>query len=205
MQPGEPTGEQIESVTFRLANLEISIAARVVEEEVSSTASGFELVTDTPTPGVAFSSGTPSYPQDRGLENRVLAASTPRELEELSLLFLGFLTGRLRATGSEWTPRARIARAFQCGIAAGRRLSSETCSFAAQAIPFRNTVYVVLRVPDLEPFWTSSYGTYISAVGSQSPPSGSEFHPESVSHAFPTKAEAEAYCVGARRPWPRQL
>lgn len=204
---GGATGEeaQIESVTLRLANLEITITARVTGGEVSSIAGGFELVSEPHTPAGRGLSGSSSHPDfDRALENRALSATTIRSLESLPLHFLDTFIGRLRPSGSEWTPKARLARAFQCGVAAGRRLAGEYSEFAAQSIPLRNTVYVVLRAPELEPFWTASYSVYISAVGSRDPRGGSDFHRDSVSHAFPSKAEAEGYCVGARQPWPQE-
>lgn len=196
---------QIESVTLRLANLEITITARVIGGEVSSIASGFELVSEPHTPADSGLTGISTHPSfDRALENRALSATTIGALEALPLPFLDNRIGRLRPSGSEWTPKARVARAFQCGVAAGRRLAGEYSEFTAQGIPFRNTVHVVLKAPNLEPFWTASYSVYISAVGSRDPRGGSDFHRDSVSHAFPSKAEAEGYCVGARQPWPQE-
>ena len=83
------------------------------------------------------------------------------------------------------------------------QLAGEYQGGVSSSTPFKNTIYTVLRgrFGD-QAFWTSSYAVYGAAVRD---PSGQEaFHPELVSHAFASRAEAEAYVAGAGEPWPLQ-
>ena len=107
---------------------------------------------------------------------------------------------RLLARPSGWTPLARLGRAYRAGLVAKSNLADEPVWLNAPSIPLRDTVYVVLRgKPGQRAGWTTTYGVYARAVsgGDQS-----RFHPQSVSHAFATKTEAEAYVLGAEVEWP---
>ena len=74
---------------------------------------------------------------------------------------------------------------------------------AWEGIPFRNSIYICLRTSGncTVGFWTASYAVYWARVRSNV---ANEFHPDSISHAFASRAEAEAYLRGARRIWPPQ-
>ena len=111
---------------------------------------------------------------------------------------------RLRGSDRTWVPRARVARAVRAGIFARGRLEGQVFSSKSESpgIPYRNTIYVVLRTGIAQnPFWTSSYRTYISHTKL---PSG-EFRPEAISHAFATQAEADCFLAGARKQWPMEV
>lgn len=199
--------DPVEEITLRLAGLEITLSVRRTggEGPSSSTAHGFEIVESS-------ASGTGSYtgepievieisPVSREFEERVLRASSAGELEQLPLPFLDHLLPRLRAAHTIWTPKARLARAFRCGIAARRRADGIYCEASALGIPFRNCFYICLKVPSGEPaFWTNDYQLYLSKVRG---PAG--LHPDSVSQAFASHCEVQAFLVGAQKQWPRRL
>ena len=49
--------------------------------------------------------------------------------------------------------------------------------------------------------WTDDYITYRDQVQGR----GGDLHGDSVSHAFASRAEAEAYIIGAQTAWPPML
>ena len=104
-------GDIIDTVTFQLANLEITVTARSIPGS-----SGYSVG--------AAAGETARIEISQGLQERAISATTARALGELPLQFLDHLLPRLRATstGSEWGPQARIGRAFRAGVIAGRHL-----------------------------------------------------------------------------------
>eukprot|EP00438_Fugacium_kawagutii_P007581 Skav204925 [mRNA] locus=scaffold526:124833:125429:+ [translate_table: standard] len=191
---------EVESVTVRLANLELTITARPVSpstEPASSTSVSVSAASVEST-----TEPVPFYNIGEGLEDRIIGATTPEQFESLRLLFLGIFTSRLRSAGA-WTPQARIARAYRAGIVARRQLGGQYQGGVSPGTPFRNTVYVVLRAGATgDSFWTSSYAVYLAAVCVEV--RNHRFHPDSVSHAFASQAEAAAYLAGAHRQWPAE-
>ena len=152
-------------------------------------------------PGAFVEAEEGLLPFSAELEAAAFAARTPADLLALDLTFLDHLVPRLRGADPVWTPRARIARAFHCGVVAGRRLGGEIVEGTSPGLPFRNSFYVCLRGPgNTAGFWTADFGKYINRVGS----GRNSFHPDSVSHAFPSRAEGEAYLAGARVQWPAE-
>ena len=137
------------------------------------------------------------------LEREAISASGPTALGALSLPFLAYLAPRLRGTNSTWFSSARLARAFRAGVIARRRLNGEVLDSTSEGIPFRNCIYVCLRTAGncTVGFWTANYALYWARVRINV---ANEFHPDSISHAFASRAEAEAYLRGARRIWPPQ-
>ena len=117
-------GEDVESVTLRLANLEISISVRQIDG-TPSLATDFELVSSPGEPGPSVDrvdSVVDRYGISLSLENQAIQAQLPSELAALPLAFLRHLVAKLRGQDSTWTPTARIGRAFRAGIIARRRL-----------------------------------------------------------------------------------
>ena len=138
------------------------------------------------------------------LEQAAISARGPAALSALTLPFLSYLVPRLKQSfTTEWSPVARLARAFRAGVLARRRLDGGILEESSEGIPLRNTFYICLRTANncTTGFWTASYANYWSRVRSNVT---NEFHPDSISHAFPSRAEAESYLRGARRRWPPQ-
>ena len=200
--------DPVESVTLRLANLEITVSVRSVGESSGSEQAHprLEVVSrgpapNTAAPGAFVEAEEGLLPFSAELEAAAFAARTPADLLALDLAFLNHLVPRLRGTDPVWNPRARIARAFHCGVVAGRRLGGEIVEGASPGLPFRNSFYICLRGPgNSVGFWTADFGKYINRVGT----GRNSFHPDSVSHAFPSRAEGEAYLAGARVQWPAE-
>ena len=229
-QPGE-----LDSVTVRLGELSISItrSPRRRSSEASGSAvvapeseSSFTVITESPSlqgaldrPVEGTSTADPSTlrvlvdPGDPFIsdaepwtwewESALLAARTPIEFERICLVPVQGLAGRLRSAGGGWSPLARLGRALRAGLIARGRLEHRTASHPAGAdLPLDNRIYVIIRPrPDREPGWTDHYQTYLEEVRGAT----TRFHGDVISHAFPSRSEAEAYCVGAGVAWPALL
>ena len=136
----------------------------------------------------------------------ILRTRDPETLGELVPNFLLHLANHpdLDSCVAEWHPRARIGRALRAGISAGRVLNGDFDKQARSlAFPFKNTIYICLRcIRSEEGWWTDSYLVYIRCIEIPEPAETGGIQPYSVSHAFPTLSEGEAFLRGARRPWP---
>ena len=125
---------------------------------------------------------------------------TAEDLLALDLSPVEHLVKRLRAQSQAWGPLARLGRALRAGVIARRRLSGLGGFAPSPSVPFTNSIYVVLRgSPGFGPCFTTSAARYFEVVGLP----GGGFHRDSISHAFPTRAEAEAYLIGAEARWPQ--
>lgn len=109
-----------------------------------------------------------------------------------AVLLLG---SALRAVGAGDSAE-RISWAYQRGRQAAQIRRGELASYYGPRAALRNRCYVVLAGSSLpEPFFTWDYSTYIGVAKP-----GGEWDRESISHAFPSEAEATAYCLGAGLP-----
>lgn len=193
---------ELDSVTVQLGNLDITVTVRHRDQSASAS-SGAPAASV----GAAVRERSADFQEwfeaSEDLIEAARAAHLPSELAALDLPGLASQRGRLRGSDSAWVPAARVARAFRAGTFARGRLEGQIFDTTSDspACPYRNTIYIVLRAgATTDSFWTSSYSAYIQGVKL---PNGS-FHPESISHAFATQAEAECYLAGARRRWPHQ-
>lgn len=135
------------------------------------------------------------------MEALVLGTSSPLALSALPIPLQEPWLNQLRASHPEWTGRARLARAFRAGVSAHLVLLGRDGAVPSPAVPFRNSIYLVLRCHRYpRGFWTSSYKTYIEEVGDRP-----GLEAGSVNHAFASRAEASAYLAGANQQWPREL
>ena len=146
----------------------------------------------------------PVIPIETGFEWELLGAKTAASLSALLPAFLEphLDNPTLASVDEEWTPRARLVRAYRAGVSAARVCRG---AFHKQAkspsIPFDNFIYVVLQCREYpEGFCTTSFATYIEIVGG---PAGLD--PISVSHGFPTRVEVLVFLQGAQRQWPIEL
>ena len=130
-------------------------------------------------------------------------ADSPSSLEQLDLSPIAYLEARLRTTSAGWSPRARLARALRAGVLARHWLDNrplEAANIGGPTLPSR--FYIVLKAgPGLEPGWTADYTTYLAQVCRRP----HVFWPGTISQAFASRAEADAYLLGAQEPWPRAL
>ena len=205
MPPKLIISESVEELTLRFGDLELGINVRRAQSP-SGDSSTWEVVTHADSSGAG--SVTASHTRLRVSDNLVtqtLTAVSAQELSDLPLDFLDHLTNKLRGGDSAWTPQARIGRAFKAGVVASLRLEGQYSDLKVPTVPYRNSVYIILRAAALEQGgWTPNYGTYIRAVGAQTP-SRHDFDDYSISHSFATRAEGEAYLAGAGKAWPRLL
>eukprot|EP00438_Fugacium_kawagutii_P031299 Skav215458 [mRNA] locus=scaffold1025:78612:79202:+ [translate_table: standard] len=180
------------TLSFERFSLRLTVA-------VIPNSDGVEVTAAPSAPASASSRGGVS----RAAIERLLNSSGPDDLAAVSSPQLLGLQTQLRGTDAVWTPAARIGRAFRAGVIAARRLEGIFCDLTSPSIPYRNQVYVVLRGPNHpEGCWTTDYNLYLDAVGEGTT---GGFARQSVSHAFPSHAEAEAYLAGAGQVWPRQM
>ncbi len=200
------TDWQVQELSFSFEQLEISVRVSVrarptTTEDRPSQSS--ELVLDASVAPGADPLTSDPFGISIELEDRVLAADSVSELAVLVLPFLTHLERQLRGGDSQWTPRARLARAFRAGVAAFRRLNGIITEESSLATPYRNSIYIILRAPSLPSGgWTGNYSIFINRCGGSGHHS---FDSSTVCHAFATRAEGEAYLCGARRRWPSLL
>ncbi len=207
MQASGSGANEVESVTFQLANLEITVTARVVGPPAAATSEVSVVEVVHPEPDVQSARDPEGFVDPFNisveLEEQCLDAVCARLLGELPLPFLAPSVARLRGTHSTWNPRCRIARAFRAGVIARRRLDGQVLDHSSPSIPYRNTYYVVLRgIGNSAGWWTGNFGVYIAGVAEQN--GRNSLHPDTISHGFPTHAESAAYLCGARRSWPQE-
>ena len=203
------TDRLLETVTVQLAGLEITLQARRLAPEVSAAA-GTEVAV-VASPGVSATeislpttavATTPDPDLDR-----ILAATSAREC---ALLVQGQpaldpWVAKLHASDPVWSPTARIGRAYRAGVLARLRLAGQIPALDSLGVPFRNTYYIVLRgAPGVSACWTNNYSLYLAKVGGRGSSRKPDFDPASISQALPSHAEASAFLVGARQPWPPQ-
>eukprot|EP00434_Breviolum_minutum_P044673 symbB.v1.2.039927.t1/scaffold6870.1/size28492/3 len=139
----------VETLTVQLAGLELTITARRLPGGDSGFASStsFELVSS----GAAQAETSVIDPADgfslEWIERQALAATTAQQCADFARLlpFLDPLVAKLSASSGEWTPAARIGRAYRAGVLAGLRLSGRTSELDSLSVPFRNIYYVVLE------------------------------------------------------------
>lgn len=205
MPPKLVVPDTVDELVLRFGELEIGINVRRAPSP-SGDQSTWELVSAAD--AASSTTGATSAPLPHLSPNLVaqsLAAISASDFGELPLGFLDHLANKLRGTDTAWTPKARVGRAFKAGVVASLRLEGQCSDLKVPSIPYRNSIYIILRAPGLEQGgWTPDYGAYIRAVGPTTP-SRNDFDDRSVSHSFATRAEAEAFLAGAGKPWPRQL
>ena len=201
MEPGREEQELV----FEFSQLRISV--RVTVEPIAGASS------TGPVGVVSVAAGASSTPPPEpvivdpylisvDLENQVLQADRAERLAEL-LPFLRAWETRLRGQDPVWTPRARLARAFRAGVAACRRLEGQFVEASSPVIPFQNSIYIILRSPSLPAGgWTTNYSLFICNCGRNAT---SDFDRTTVCQSLATRVEADAFLLGARRPWPSQL
>lgn len=193
MHSGDP---EVQEVILSFAQLQISLRVEVRGHQV--TAAAAPAATD-----LGEGSELTSFVITDRLVQAAVAAQTPAERAALDLGFLDFLVRRLTASDSHWTARARIGRAFRAGVVAHNLLAGGSPEAPSPSIPFRNTIYVILRSPSLPGGgWTTDYRRFIGQCGGNST---RDFDDSTVCHSFPTRSEAQAYLAGARRGWPPHL
>ena len=195
---------EVDELVLRFGELEIGINVRRASSPTGAS-STWELVSaaDSSTGTGASLAALPHVSSN--LVAQSLAASSAADFAALPLGFLDHLVNKLRGTDSAWVPQARVGRAFKAGVVASLRLEGQCSEVKVPSIPYRISVYIILRAPGLDQGgWTPNYSTYLRAVGAGAP-AGQDFHDSSVSHSFATRAEGEAFLAGAGKAWPPLL
>lgn len=197
MQTGTGSDRLVESVAFRLANLELTVTARALEPAETASVDSFVVVSGAQLPGSEPASleDVDSFGVTPVLELQALRARGPAEYAALDLDFLSEVARRLKPSSTEWSPLARIGRAFQAGVAARKILLGELTSHSVPSIHLRDSYFVVLRSAGERPFWTTNRRAFDNAIGDVSSPAPSGV---AVGHGFASKAEAESYVIGAK-------
>lgn len=172
---------EVQELTFTFSRFQISVQVRVRDLGPGSDSPDFEFVTGPAQPTGQLSSE---------LEDRVLAATSPEEHAALNLNFLAHLERRLTGSDSVWSPKTRLGRAFKAGVVAKHLLSgSGPTATQTPSVPFRNTIYVILRSPSLpQGGWTLGYSKSISECGGNH--RDGDFPRTTVCHAFASRTEA---------------
>lgn len=104
-----------------------------------------------------------------------------------------------RLTGSSLSPEQRAKRAWECGWWARFVLRGDLDKpRPSTPIDLPNNIYVVLRAPSISnPVQVRRASDYRALVGN--------FNNSSLSHGFPSQAEAKVYCWGAGIELPSEV
>ena len=176
----EPESEEIVSITERIGNLSLNISV-VVHSSAPTASSG----SSSSQPAAASSDIQPAVVPTWAL--RQVPEEPPQEVLSLSR--------QLRSSVNGFGPNERIRRAFSVGLEAAVRVRGDRGYFSGLQVGGRKIAYVVLFGSAVtEPFITTDF-SYYSRIVRNGP--GDTWDPISVSHGFPSFAEAEAFCFGA--------
>ena len=134
-------------------------------------------------------------PWSREWESALLAASSPEEVLAVDLSVIDHLSNRFRTTNAGWSPRARLGRAFRAGLIARQVLDKryvKPANLDDPTLPCR--FYIILRAASGRlSGWTDDYIQYRDQIITKD----GGFAAGTVSQAFASRAEAEAYLLGA--------
>lgn len=203
---GETARGLLERVTSALGRLSIQVSLNVSgNQSHGSVVIGGASEVGEPASPQDFTSATSSPREPAGGQSPQPAASTTTTPAELpwyqhltpvqpvaEVLELVHLIG-----GASQAQRLdRIQVAYQRGRQAAEIIRGEGAYFRARRCSLPNTVYVILRtgVEAEQPFYTRSLALHQRKCKTGL---GGRFHPQAVSHGFPTVAEATAFCFGA--------
>ena len=188
------------TLQFRGLNIRISRA----RSSSPDSARSFEVVEANS--GAQASTGTlagasaPRVHSSAPAEEDIAPLNTPAQLNSVDIGTYAVYSRHLSAAG-DWTAQGRIARAIRAGYCARDKLEGSIHFVdSSPRLPLSNRWYICLRCerrPD--GFATQSFQTYRAEcfnLGAGRPELGS------VSHAFPSSAEGQAYCQAAGRRWP---
>ena len=201
--------DNIEELEFAFQGLSITIRRRPsAKAAVSGSTFACEPSTSSEPPELArvplAGAGGPSESAAAASwEERLIDLDTPAALDTAELGPHEHFARRLTGAGGVWTARARSARAVRAGLTAAQKLSGEISVVqASPSLGLSNRVYICLRCRSHpRGFTTTSYRVYSNLVRGAG---GEAFDPFRVSHSFPSRAEAEAYCAASGRPWPAE-
>ena len=202
----------VERLVLQLRGLRISIerSATPPEDREASPAESFELVEAEPTTSAQASTGpltgedsSSRRPSGPSPAEDFIEADSAAALEALDLGPHESFTRNIAAVPG-WTARARIARAYRAGLSAAAVLSGkQSYQSSSLGLPVKNRIYVVLRCAARPAgFVCENYRTFISLVPKDS---GGRLERSAVCHAFPSRAEAQAFVQGSGRAWPQEV
>ncbi len=151
------------------------------------------------------------YVPDRG-EWEFVEANEPPQIELSPAVGpppLHLLRRSRLGTAGEWTPEARIRRAFELGQSDSKAALDGSVQSARDELPLRSTVYVVLYQPSGDwPKVVRDLGSFYLLVkeksGSKPPNRASPWKPGIYSRGFPSEVEVEAYLLGASCQLPKR-
>ena len=180
--------ERLDLLSSQVAELTEAVNRLTVAQSTSAPPSSYEVVrpfTTTPAPSSPQSrvgSTTSSIYNDLATEIPPVPDFVLRSCSQLS--------------GGRFTSRQRAERAWTCGWWARFCLEGRLARpRPSTAIDLANQCYIVLRAPGHQvPLLALRAGDYRHVVGN--------FTSDTISHGFPSQAEARAYCLGAGVEFP---
>ena len=174
--------EQVAALTEQVARLTVKI------EAATSSSRGFQLVSGA---GSVTAPSQASCTSSNGEYNRLAALIPPVPDFVVQLC--------VQLTSSKLHYKVRASRAWEAGYWARFTLEGQISKPRPTGpIELPNSYYVVLRAEGFScPLVCTKASDYRSVVG--------DFLPSTVSHGFPTQAEARAYCQGAGVEYPASV
>eukprot|EP00438_Fugacium_kawagutii_P022150 Skav235748 [mRNA] locus=scaffold803:24495:31367:+ [translate_table: standard] len=154
---------ELSDLVLRFGDLEIEVRRVASTANPADRASLAGLRAPVGSPAASSTGVTSTAAAPEASDSDLLTATTPSALENLVLHSVADLCERLRASSfGDWTPRARVARAYRAGVAARLKLASILAAVPdSPVIPSaRNHVYIVLRgKPGSSAGWAESFKT----------------------------------------------
>ena len=164
-----------------------------------------EAATGSQTETGPLARGSSASPAEAGAssDEAFLDATTLVDLSALELGPLSRFTRGLASVG-EWSPAARVARAYRAGISARAVLEGRSDYQASSLpVPTRNRIYVVLRCrAEPQGFVTDNFRTFLDRVPKDKVGRLEKF---AVCHAFASRSEASAFVEASGKQWPQEL
>ena len=193
---GESAEGEVVEITLRFRELSITVRgpAAQASQLVGDLTRQHTSTTRTPSP-------THSDSQYSFVSSAAPATLGRRETrEEIERSFSpcpDFTAAGRRLSGSSYSGESRLRRAWRAGQWARATLEGRIHSpNRTEQLDLRSRIYVVLRTDSSDtPRAFSTPHSYFRCIGRLA-------NSGSVSHAFPSEAEARAYCEGAHRTFP---
>ena len=182
------------TVRFRELSITVSGPAAQASQLVGDLARHHSSTIRTPSPTPSesqYSFVTSAGPSTRGRRE------TRDEIERSFSPYPDFGAAGRRLSGSSYSGESRLRRAWRAGQWARATLEGRIHSpNRTEQLDLRSRIYVVLRTDSSDtPRAFSTSHSYFRCIGRLA-------NSGSVSHAFPSEAEARAYCDGAHRTFP---
>ena len=181
--------ERLDFLSGQIAELTEAVNRLAIAQSSSAPPSSYEVVR----PSASVALGPPTPQSRTGSASSSIYNDLATEVPPVPDFVLRSCS---QLSGGKFTSRQRAERAWTCGWWARFCLEGRLARpRPSTAIDLANQCYIVLRAPGFQvPLLALRAGDYRHVVG--------DFTSDTISHGFPSQAEARAYCLGAGVEFP---